>query len=89
MSTIDKSKDRLRMDYINSLPQPFIAHFYGGSEWPIYDIEVGTGLLRIDVCGKLDVKHIGDVKYFRDADGVEHDSETFYTDYDQGEGIIP
>ena len=38
--------DILRMDYINSLPQPFIARFYGGSEWPVYDIEVQTGLLR-------------------------------------------
>lgn len=74
--------DRLRMDYINSLPQPFMARFYGGDEWPIYDIEVGTGLLRIDVSGKLQVMHIGDVKFFRDADGVEHASDTFYTDYE-------
>jgi len=74
--------DKLRMDYINSLPQPFIAHFYGGDEWPVNDIEVGTGLLRIDVCGKLQVKHIGDVRFFRDETGVEHDSETFYTDYE-------
>lgn len=75
--------DKLRMEHINNLPQPFIAHFYGGDEWPIYDIEVGTGLLRIDVCGKLQVKHIGDVRFFRDADGTQHDSETFYTDHEQ------
>lgn len=74
--------DRLRMDYINSLPQPFIAKFWGGDEWPIYDIEVQTGLLRIDVCGKLQVKHIADVRLFRDAEGIEHDSETFYSDYE-------
>lgn len=73
--------DRLRMEHINSLPQPFIAHFYGGSEWPVNDIEVQTGLLRIDVCGLLEVKHIGDVRFFRDDDGVEHDSETFYSDF--------
>ena len=74
--------DRLRMDYINSLPQPFIAKFIGGDEWPIYDIDVQTGLLRIDVCGKLQVKHIADVRFFRDMDGIEHDSETFYSDYE-------
>ncbi len=82
VSAPDPSKDRLRMDHINSLPQPFIARFYGGSEWPVYDIEVQTGLLRIDVCGKFEVKRIGEVRSFRDADGREHDSETFYTDYE-------
>lgn len=69
------------MDYINSLPQPFIGRFIGGDEWPIYDIDVQTGLLRIDVCGKLQAKDIADVRFFRDDDGVEHDSETFYSDY--------
>lgn len=74
--------DLLKLDYINGLPQPFIAHFFGGDEWPICDIDVETGLMRIDVCGKLQVKHIGDVKFFLDADGTEHDSETFYSDFE-------
>lgn len=74
--------DLLRMDHINRLPQPFIAHFYGGDEWPVYDIEVQTGMMRIDVVGKLQVKHIGEARYFRDADGIEHDAESFYSDYD-------
>jgi hypothetical protein len=69
------------MDHINSMPQPFMAHFCDGNEWPIYDIDVETGLLRIEVCGKLQVMHIGDVLFFRDADGIEHDSESFYCDY--------
>ena len=73
--------DKLRMDYINSLPQPFIVRFVGGDEWPVYDIDVQTGLLRIDVCGKLQVKHIGEATMFRDMDGTEHDAETFYSDY--------
>ncbi len=73
--------DRLRLDYINSLPQPFIARFIGGDEWPVHDIDVETGLLRIDVVGLLEVKRIGDVRFFRDAVGKEHDSETFYSDY--------
>jgi len=77
--------DLLCMDYINSLPQPLIAKLFGGSEWPIYDIDVGSGLLRIDVCGLLEVKHIGDVRSFCDDCGVEHDSETFYVDGEQHE----
>jgi len=75
------NSDKLRIDYINILPQPLIGRFIGGDEWPVWDIDVQTGLLRIDVCGKLQVKEIADVRYFRDADGVEHDSETFYSDY--------
>jgi len=74
--------DLLRMDYINSLPQPFIATFYGGDEWPIYDIDVETGLIRIDVVGKLQVNDIGDVNFFTDEAGNKHDSDTFYCDYE-------
>jgi hypothetical protein len=72
--------DTLDMDYINSLPQPFIGRELGGWEWPINDFEVGTGLLRIDVCGLLEVKHIADFTMFRDANGVEHSAEGFYSD---------
>ena len=70
--------DLLAISYINSLPQPFFASLYGGGEWPVYDIDVQTGLLRIDVCGLLEVKHIRDVKYFLDDFGAEHDPDTFY-----------
>jgi hypothetical protein len=73
--------DKLNMALINSLPQPLIVRFCGGDEWPLHDIDVETGLLRIDVCGKLQVKHIGEATFFRDMDGVEHDAETFYSDY--------
>ena len=70
--------DLLCIEYINSLPQPFMAHFYGGSKWPIYDIDVETGLLRIDVCGKLQISHIMEVKLIMDMNGDKHASETFY-----------
>jgi len=73
--------DLLRMDYINSLPQPFMATFWGGDEWPLYDIDVETGLLRIDVVGKLQICEIGDIKEFTDEAGCKHDAETFYIDY--------
>lgn len=74
--------DLLRMDYINSLPQPLFANLYGGSSWPVESICVQTGLLRIDVCGLLEILHIGDVRTFTDSDGNEHHSETFYNEDD-------
>ncbi len=73
--------DLLKIDYINSLPQPFMVTFLGGAEWPLHDIDVETGALRIDVCGMLDAYHIGDVIHFTDLEGVKHDPETFYIDY--------
>ena len=76
--------DKLRMDFINSLPQPFIVRFIDGTEWPLYDIDVETGILRIDVCGKLQIMHIGEAALFRDMDGAEHDAETFYSDNSDG-----
>lgn len=76
--------DLLRMDFINSLPQPlWISTF--GSEWPVYDIDVETGLLRIDVVGRLDVLHISDCTSFRDSAGTYHDIETLYSDYNPEE----
>lgn len=78
--TPDSSRDRLRMDFINSLPQPLWADTFG-AEWPIYDIDVQTGLLRIDVCGMLEVKHIDDLRSIRDDGGTVRDIEVFYCDY--------
>lgn len=73
--------DLLRMDYINSLPQPFLAELIDGWSWEVYDIEVGTGLVRINVMGKLDVIDIGEILKFIDGDGCEHVPDTFYSDY--------
>lgn len=70
--------DLLNMEYINSLPQPFIARFVGGDTWEVYDIDVETGLLRINVCGRLQIMSIGEVTSFIDANGDEHDAESFY-----------
>lgn len=74
--------DKLRMDYINSLPHPFLARFCGDTTfWPVNDFEVGTGLMRIDVCGKLQVKSFSEVMEIRDGEDRSHDPDTFYTDY--------
>ena len=73
--------DILRHDFINSLPQPLYAHLYGGSKWPIYDIEVETALMRIDVVGRLEIKQFSEAKMIEDADGIRHESDIFYSDY--------
>lgn len=72
--------DLLRMDYINSLPQPFIAVFSDGWRWPVYDIEVQTGLVRIDVMGLLDITRISEIEKFIDAEGIEHDPDSFFNE---------
>ena len=80
-----KGGDVLRMDYINSLPQPFIGREMGQGEWwwPINDFEVSSGMCRIDVCGLLQVKWVTDFSVIRDGDGFEHDPDSFFTDYEQ------
>ena len=71
----------LRMDYINSLPHPFLARFCGDKTWwPVNDFEVETGLMRIDVCGKLQVKMFAEVMGVMDGNFVEQDSDTFYNE---------
>ena len=78
-------QDLLNIDFINSLPQPLWVRQWGRKDFdcPLYEICVETGLMRIDVCGKLDNLHIGDVAQFRDDDGKVYDSEMFYTDYEE------
>ena len=71
----------LKHDYINSLPQPFMAKFFGEViKWPIHDICIDTGCLRIDVMGKLTARHVSDVDYFTDLEGNKHDADTFYNE---------
>ena len=72
--------DLLRMDYINSLPQPFFAKLCGGWEWEIHDIDVETGLLRINVSGLLQPIHFGEIIEITDIDGGKHDPESWYNE---------
>jgi hypothetical protein len=75
--------DILKMDMINSLPHPFYGSENGKDWWwPIVDICVQTGVCRIDVCGRLEVKHILDFRTIRDAGQVPHEPESFYLDYE-------
>lgn len=71
--------DLLRMDHINSLGQLY-AETWHGNWWPVTSIEVGTGLMKIDVCGMIDNTHIEDIQQFRDDDGTIYQPEDFYTE---------
>lgn len=75
------SGDLLRMDYINSLPQPFTA-VTGLGRYPVETIAVDAPSVRIDVCGLLQVISMSDVREFIDAEGISHDPDTFWSDYD-------
>lgn len=86
MSEIKHTADLLDMDWINSLPQPFMAADSSHGKrywWPVNDFEVQTGLYRIDVCGLLQVCSIGDHFVFMDGNGVEHSYEDFFVDSDR------
>ena len=77
-----KKGDVLRMDYINSLPQPFLARFCGDKIWwPVHDFEVQTGLMRIDVCGLLQAKYFSEVMEIKDGEWRAHDPDSFWIDW--------
>ena len=72
--------DVLRMDFINSLPQPILGRDLGTGDWwwPINDFEVESGMCRIDVMGRLQPRWVIDFSVFRDADGVEHAPDSLF-----------
>lgn len=74
--------DLLNMEQINALPRPLTVVPWGSGSWlfPVHDIDVETGMMRIDVCGVLQITHFSDIKYLRDGNGIDHDSDIFYTD---------
>jgi hypothetical protein len=71
--------DLLDMTHINSLPHPLYARVCR-DWWPVYDIDVQTGLFRIDVCNQLQTEHVSGAAMFRDADGDEHSVDSFYAE---------
>jgi hypothetical protein len=80
--TKPQTNDLLRGEYINSLPQPFLIRLGGDKiRWPLEYIDIETGCLKFDVCGKLQRGHIGDVIEFIDSDGKSHEPDSFYSDY--------
>lgn len=77
------NRDRLDIDYINSLPQLWV------DGWPVYDIDVETGLFRIDVCGLLEVRHIDRYIAMSDSTGKRHYTCDFELDQSLWEDRAP
>jgi len=78
---VREANDVLDMELINSLPQPFMAIEHNEKwQWPIHDVDVQTGCMRIDVCGLLQPCHLLDYKFIEDSDGKRHEPESFYFD---------
>lgn len=72
--------DLLDMAKINALPHPLTAVFAGGDHWEIHDIDVETGLLRILVCGLLQIKEFSELCGIVDGDFEEHDPGEFFVE---------
>lgn len=72
--------DLLNMQKINSLSGPLTARFLDGYEWTIESIDIQTGLMRIDVCGQIDLESFSMVRTIIDGEGIEHESDDFYLD---------
>lgn len=69
---------KLNSEHINSLPHPLMVSVHPNEFWQLIDIDVETGCLRFDVCGKTQVSHIGSAFCFMDADGNIHEPDSFY-----------
>jgi hypothetical protein len=75
------NNDLLVMYRINELEQPLSVRFAGDEHWwELHDVDVETGLLRINVMGKLEARHFGEVMELQDLNGVIYDSDYFYND---------
>jgi hypothetical protein len=76
--TARQNSDLLNLEKFNALPSPVTARLCGGSEYWITLLDVQTGCMHIDVCGKTDPSHFGDVVLLIDIDGNEHAPDDFY-----------
>jgi hypothetical protein len=76
-----KDGDLLNIDKFNALPGPVTARMIGGGEHWIETLCPLSGLMRLDVCGQIDVfVYFSMVDTLIDADCNEHDPDLFYID---------
>jgi hypothetical protein len=79
--------DKLNKAKLDALPHPLFAMRCGLDQWPIFDICVETGLVRIDVLGKLQTIDFAEILEIRDACDITHDGDDFYIEDETGEGM--
>lgn len=73
--------DLLLMDKINSLPHPLYVRLWGDdTRWPVADIDVETGMMRLDIVGKLQITFFSDACDLFDADGTRYSAADFYNE---------
>ncbi len=70
--------DLLDMDKLNAMGQMYGENL--GSWWPIVDIDVQTGLCRIDVCGLLQCMHFYEFVRIKGDSGEEMQTDDFYVE---------
>ena len=68
------------MEKFNSLPSPVTAVLCGGGGYWIETLCVQTGLMRLDVSGKVDHRHFSEVMKLVDIDGGKHNPDDFWLD---------
>ena len=75
-----KEGDVIRIDEFDKLPAPVTARLLDGGEYWIESICVETGLMRLDICGLIQIEDFVMVETLIDANDVEHDAEEFLND---------
>ena len=70
--------DILNIVKFNALPGPVTARLIGGDEYWIESLCVRTGLMRLDVCGQIDLSDFSLVAALIDIDGNEHNPDDFW-----------
>ena len=73
-------EDIIDLGKFNSLPSPVTARILSGAEYWIETLDVQTGLMKIDVCGQVDLTSFAEVLMLIDADGIEHNPDDFWMD---------
>lgn len=76
-SIIEKG-DLLNTPAFNSLPGPVTAKMFGGDKWWIVLLDMQTGCMHLDVCGKIQLSHFDEVAELIDIDGFTHDPDEFW-----------
>lgn len=74
-----KDGDLLNIEKINRLPHPLAAVMIGsGMNLMIENVCVETGLVRLDVCGRIDIDNFCMIRTIIDGEMNEHNPDDFY-----------
>ena len=70
--------DLINMEKFNALPGLVIARLFSGDEWCIESLCVQSSVMRLDVCGQIDISAFSLVAVLIDGDGNEHNPDDFW-----------